>query len=69
MRNSLKTEVTTAIKRRSNIVRLTVTGLLIVIMNSIGYFRRAIFLMEGKVSRYVFNQQIFCVIFRSDFPF
>ena len=53
MRNSLKTEVTTAIKRRSNIVRLTVTGLLIVIMNSIGYFRRAIFLMEGKVSRYV----------------
>ena len=55
MRNSLKTEVTTDLKRSSNIVRLTVTGFLFVLMNSIGYLRRAIFLMDGKVDSYVFN--------------
>ena len=57
MRNSLKTEVTTDLKRNSNIVRLTVTGFVFVLINSIGYLRRAIFLMDGKVDMYsMFNQ-------------
>lgn len=65
MRNSLKTEVTTALKRSSNIARLTIAGFLFVLMNSIGYLRRAIFLMGGKVDMYsMFNRHGLCVIFK-----
>ena len=49
VKNSLKTEVTTALKRKSNIARFTITGFLFIIINSLGYFKRAIFLMKGKV--------------------
>ena len=52
VRNSLKTEVTIALKRKSNIAKLTVAGLGFIILNSLGYLRRAIFLMEGKVDTY-----------------
>ena len=57
MKNSLKTEVTAALKRKSNIARFTITGFLFIIINSLGYFKRAIFLMEGKVCFILFQGQ------------
>ena len=48
VRNSLKTEVTAALKRKSNIASLTIAGFGFIIINSLGQIRRAITL-EGKV--------------------
>ena len=54
VRNSLNSEATTTLKRKGNIVSLTIAGFLFIIVNSLGYFKRAIFLKDGKVC--IFNQ-------------
>ena len=49
MKNSLNSEATRPLKRKGNIATLTIAGFLFIFVNSLGYFRRAIFFKEGKV--------------------